>query len=406
MDQKGHNTGELRLFLEEICVELCRHEHETRDALAPDQVTVTREYRLAGADAFADIRVEVPGKVPYFVEIKWGYDHRQFLERLLRKYTVDQTAAFDKLVVVTDLTSQETWEHTFDKLRAALSPALTLEIWSETDILEKIKHCFQVEAGDFTRPNYRKIRDAILQAEWEKAFGSGAPSSLAATLLWHFSPRRLREIHKLYALTPDQILAPNIYGDLVIVLADMCSFSSYVRDTEDQGLVREMMTVFYSQARQAVIDCNGMMDKFVGDEVIGIFGFPTPYSGDADDALRCARRLIDIGTSVEKHWQARIDRVQKKCGLHVGIGTGALNLMPLRAFSSSHVGFIGDAINMTARLMSVAGENEIVVSNRLYNRLRRPERSSFQAVPPVEAKNMGEVLCWRMAPEATRVCAG
>lgn len=174
-----------------------------------------------------------------------------------------------------------------------------------------------------------------------------------------------------------------------------------MRDTPDQALVREAMTAFYSQARQAVLDCGGMMDKFVGDEVIGVFGSPHAYAGDAEDALRCARHLIDIGTSVEKHWQDHLDRVQPKRGIHAGIATGDLNLMPLRAFSTSHVGFIGDAINMTARLMNAAGENEIVVSNRLYKRLsRHTKERHLKSCRPWDAKNIGEVMCWRFRGSA------
>jgi class 3 adenylate cyclase len=192
-------------------------------------------------------------------------------------------------------------------------------------------------------------------------------------------------------------MQPGAYRDIIIVIADLCAFSSYVRDTRDDALVRLALTSFYSQARQAVLDAGGMMDKFVGDEVIGVFGYPAARRGDAEAALACARRLVDIGQSVSDHWQRRIDRVQDAKGVHIGIAMGDLNLMRLRAFSSRHYGFIGDAVNMAARLMATAGPSEIVASNRFHQALGDVTAAQFAETPPIDAKNVGRIKAWKFA---------
>jgi hypothetical protein len=73
-------------------------------------------------------------------------------------------------------------------------------------------------------------------------------------------------------------------------------------------------------------------------------GFPDKKPGYVTDAVNCAKALLDIGASTSGHWERRIDRVQDKHGLHVGIAIGSLNLLPLRPFARSHIGFIGDAL--------------------------------------------------------------
>ena len=218
---------------------------------------------------------------------------------------------------------------------------------------------------------------------------------MSSTLLWHFSSWNLKKLYTEHGLKPLEILRPGNFRNVVVIMADLCSFSSYVRDTRDDALVRGSLTSFYSQARQAILDTGGMIDKFVGDEVIGLFGFPRQTPGYIEDAVHCARRLVDIGNSVSDHWQRRLDRVQKSGGVHVGIGMGDLNLMGLRAFSNSHVGFIGDAINMTARLMAAAGPSEIVASNSVYQDMPYYLQEPFDLLEPVEAKNMGMIKCWR-----------
>jgi adenylate cyclase len=70
--------------------------------------------------------------------------------------------------------------------------------------------------------------------------------------------------------------------------------------------------------------------------------------------------------------------------------------MSLRPFSRAHMGCIGDSINMAARLMNVAGNKEIVVSNMLYQRLEPDLQAAFVALEPVEAKNVGRIKAWRL----------
>ena len=57
---------------------------------------------------------------------------------------------------------------------------------------------------------------------------------------------------------------------------------------------------------------------------------------------------------------------------------GALNLLPLRPFARSHIGFIGDALNMSARLMTEAQPGEIVVSNAFYQALDDDAQAQFK----------------------------
>jgi class 3 adenylate cyclase len=354
-----------------------------------------REIRLGPSGAFADIKVSPADTPPYFVEIKWGYDDDEFIERLAEKYATRFDAQCGKLIIVTESIGGEENSDVVQRLKARLDPTLQLVFWPETEILSQIDEFFGLRLESLSTGNYQAIRDAIVAAEWRLAFGSEPDYGLALTLFWHFSPWRLRRIHRELGLAPDQILRPDRYKNVIIVMADLCSFSSYVRDTRDDADVRQALTPFYSQARQAVLESGGMMDKFVGDEVMGIFGFPAPTPDYAENALQCAHRLVDIGRSVSEHWQARLDRLQHSGGVHVGIAIGDLNLMPLRPFSRYHVGFIGDAVNLTARLMSSAGPSEIVISNRFHHALDRSSKGGFKEIAPAEAKNMGLIKSWR-----------
>ena len=116
------------------------------------------------------------------------------------------------------------------------------------------------------------------------------------------------------------------------------------------------------------------------------------------DTVDCARGLVDIGASVATEWQRQIDQIQPAAGVHASINVGDHQVLSLRPLSRTHMGVIGESINLAARLNGVAGCNEIVVSNTLFQRLPESARAEFQELPPVEAKNIGRIRAWKLGP--------
>jgi class 3 adenylate cyclase len=245
-----------------------------------------------------------------------------------------------------------------------------------------------------------EARTAIDHAKGQYAFDYTASeydhSPLHAQLLWHFAYWKLRRLREARGGDPRQILPPGQYRNVAVLLADMCSFSSYMRDTSDPALVRDSLTAFYSRARYQIINNGGMLYQFVGDEVIGLFGIPDSCEDCASVALETAHSLLSIGQSVALHWQRHLDRVQPSAGLHIGIAVGDLQIVSLRPFSRTHIGALGDCINLAARLMSLAGQNEIVATTGVHRQLREADQQRFVRADAVELKNVGKIQAWKL----------
>src|SRR4029453_14464712 len=98
------DKSELRLFLEEICSNVCRFRHAGGNQIFPETVVVDPEVFPGAPGAYADIRVAPPGARPYFVEVKYGYPPAQILESLHRKYgsRTPLAAGHERIVVVRD----------------------------------------------------------------------------------------------------------------------------------------------------------------------------------------------------------------------------------------------------------------------------------------------------------------
>lgn len=194
-----------------------------------------------------------------------------------------------------------------------------------------MRELFHTEFRAVTAENLLDVRQAIDRAKGFIAFGGSSLADyehdpLKAQLLWHFWFWRLRQLRERHDSTARDIRVPRKYERVAVLLADLCSFSSYVRDTADSDIVRDCLDRDLLEGEYQIINNGGMLYQFAGDEVIGFFGIP-----DADDsaltrALATAEALLSIGESVANQWQRRIDRVQTSGGVHIGMAVGDLQI--------------------------------------------------------------------------------
>jgi adenylate cyclase len=394
---------QLRLLLEELCCDLCRLEHVAKGACVPQEIRVEREFFLDAPGAFADIHVAPPGGPAYFIEVKNGYANDALVRHLKRKYGPDipGSASGSKLILVIDSAKRPNWETVQAEIVRTLRPGLELHVWSEEHLLALIHERLRWDIKEISAEELLDVRSDIDRAKGYYAFGGPSFEAyehdpLNAQLLWHFGFWQLRQLREQEGLSPRDILPTGIYRNVIVLIADLCSFSSFVRDTQDSEIINECLTAFYSKSRYQITNNGGMLSMFVGDEVVGFFGIPRTDPSDAARALTTARSLISIGQSVSNHWQRRIDRVQSSGGVHIGMAVGDLQIVSLRPFSRLHQGAIGDCINVAARLMHVAGAGEIVVSNSFYRQLPEAAQSEFSEVEPVDAKNVGRIKAWKL----------
>ena len=173
---------------------------------------------------------------------------------------------------------------------------------------------------------------------------------------------------------------------MAVLIADLCSFSTYVRDTSDAEIVRESLTAFYSKARYQIINNGGCYISSRVTRFLGCLAFRDHPDGFTDGVLDTARGLCRIGESVLQQWQRRIDRVQTDAGLHVGIAIGDLQVVSLRPFSPLHIGAIGDCINVASRLSKLAGPGEVVLSNGFHHRLDEHNQARYSEIEPVDGQ--------------------
>jgi adenylate cyclase len=119
------------------------------------------------------------------------------------------------------------------------------------------------------------------------------------------------------------------------------------------GAFRTLLNRFYTVASGVVFDHDGMVDKFVGDEVVAVFTpvFAGRHAIRAVDAARALFAAVGYGEP-DGPWVP----------LGAGVHTGLVWFGTVGEGQHTEITVVGDPVNVTARLAATAGAGEILVS--------------------------------------------
>jgi adenylate cyclase len=144
--------------------------------------------------------------------------------------------------------------------------------------------------------------------------------------------------------------------ELSLLFADVRGSTSLA----EQMSPAEFSTVlkrFHTAASTIVIDTDGLVDRLVGDEIVGLY-LPNRGPDHAHRALHAAFDLL----AVTGHRDMCGPWLSVGAAVHTGIAyVGAVGLVHARDFTA-----LGDAVNVAARLASAAGAGEVLVSEEAH----------------------------------------
>ncbi|NLN26919.1 MAG: adenylate/guanylate cyclase domain-containing protein, partial [Firmicutes bacterium] len=145
--------------------------------------------------------------------------------------------------------------------------------------------------------------------------------------------------------------------EVTILFADVRGFTAFAEQASPEDVVR-CLDKYLQVMADSILAHGGMLDKYVGDSVMAVFGAPLPRPDHAQAALAAAldirRRVAAIGEH-EDHPGAALE---VGIGIHSGEAVVGSIGSPLRREFTA----IGDAVNVASRLEEAAGPGEILIS--------------------------------------------
>jgi adenylate cyclase len=153
---------------------------------------------------------------------------------------------------------------------------------------------------------------------------------------------------------------------LSVLYADIRGSTSLAERT-NPGLLVEFINDYLGRMTEIILSHEGTLDKFVGDEVMALFGAPFPQPDHALRAVRVGLRMQEAHQETIDAWRAR-DLEPAPIG--VGIATGELTVGEMGCPQRTDYTVIGRAANLGSRICGVAKAGQVLISHATYNLIK------------------------------------
>lgn len=160
---------------------------------------------------------------------------------------------------------------------------------------------------------------------------------------------------------------------VTIMFADVSGFTA-LSEKMDPESVREIMNNCFERLVPIVANYGGTVDKFIGDEIMALFGAPVAHENDPERALLAALEMKEALAIYSTERGVSL-------GLHFGINTGSVIAGGIGSRERQEYSVMGDAVNVAKRLEDLSKSGEILVG---------PDTHSFTA-PLFTFESLGRI---------------
>ncbi|MFO7559214.1 MAG: adenylate/guanylate cyclase domain-containing protein [Desulfobacterales bacterium] len=179
--------------------------------------------------------------------------------------------------------------------------------------------------------------------------------------------------------------------EVTVLFVDIRSFTTIAETMAAEDLVA-MLNAFFEVMVEIVFVNNGVLDKFVGDQIVAVFGLLTTTDAESD-AIKAAVEMQQATEQLMMTWKGQ---GKITFGIGIGINTGTVLVGNVGSKTRMNYTVMGDCVNVSARLQQLAAAGEIIIGQETY--LRTRSRFKVDKRIRVKVKNKAEPLeCYRIA---------
>jgi class 3 adenylate cyclase len=179
---------------------------------------------------------------------------------------------------------------------------------------------------------------------------------------------------------------------LVTVLFADLTGSTALGEQLDPERLRTLLSEYFTAMASVIESRGGVVEKFVGDAVMSVFGIPNAHEDDAERALQAA---LEMQARLEELNAEIAERHGVELAMRIGVNSGEV----IAGTGGNHFMVTGDVVNVAARLQQTAAPGQVVAGERTYLATRR----AFVGEPLEDKALKGKSLpvrAWRVVGRA------
>jgi adenylate cyclase len=166
----------------------------------------------------------------------------------------------------------------------------------------------------------------------------------------------------------DEPLGAGRRETVAVLFADIVAFTRMAEDMAPENVLA-LLREFHTRMTAEIFASGGMVDQYMGDGMIAVFGAPAASPNDAANALNCAERMLE---ALERWNREREGKGEARIDIGIGVNHGPVVLGDVGSEHSMSFTAIGDTVNTAARLQTLTRslDTPLVVGDSLVQAVR------------------------------------
>ena len=152
----------------------------------------------------------------------------------------------------------------------------------------------------------------------------------------------------------------------------------------DAEVYSELIDTYYQVCGDAISRYDGFVSQYLGDGVLAFFGYPEAGETTAENAVAAALEISSDLSDLNRAGGAGGVAITARIGLHSGL----VVITEVGASDRRETHVLGDAVNVAARVQTIAEANSVVVTDELKRRLE--DAFDFEPLGPRDLKGVPE----------------
>lgn len=156
-------------------------------------------------------------------------------------------------------------------------------------------------------------------------------------------------------------------SEITVMFADIRGFTS-LSESHKAEEVSQLLNEYFSELEPIISKYNGVINKFIGDAVLVVFGDPSQDKFHAKNAVKCAYELRKKVKDIKQRW---IEEGKPKIDIGIGINTGEAFIGNVGTKNRFEYTVIGDTVNIASRIedYNKIYKTNILISENTYNKI-------------------------------------
>ena len=227
---------------------------------------------------------------------------------------------------------------------------------------------------------------------------SAAGLSMGSSQVWNYvregrEKRYLRGVFKRYVNdaviekimdSPDGLTLQGETKEVSVLFADIRNFTSRSEGIPAEKLVL-LLNRYFEGMVKAIQSNGGMIDKFIGDGIMALFGAPL---ADEDAPLNAVKAALDMIAALEQLNSDLVEEGLEPIGIGVGVHTGSVVIGNVGSPERMEYTAIGDVVNTASRIESLTRkfEADILISADTFRAIGEAVRTEYRGSAEVKGK--------------------